>query len=79
MKRIKIPSISRTAEKLFFICLVIILAYLACTVVYILCSIDPLMQNHAVKMLQNAWISLTISLCATLLLDCEIRRSGKEL
>ncbi len=79
-KMLKIPVLCKNAQKLWWICISLILAYLCYTAAYIyLFSYDPLMPYYAEDMLHSAFISLVIALGGALLFDLEMRFCGKEL
>lgn len=69
----KIPTITRFAEKLLLACLAIILLYLIGTAVYANCSTAALKHITVFDMLHNAFLSVVISLGGGILLDCEVR------
>ncbi|MBQ6893043.1 MAG: hypothetical protein IJN48_02455 [Clostridia bacterium] len=69
----KIPQIKAHAEKMIWICLLLIASYLIFTAAYAHLSTEPQSRLITRDMLETALLSTVISLGGGLLLDCEIR------
>lgn len=74
MKR-PIPEMKPLSRKLIYLCLALILIYLAFIVAYTEFSPKPPMLSTTMQMLQSAFLSAVIALGGGILLDFEIRKS----
>lgn len=75
----KVPQIKSFTEKLIWICLFLILIYLAFTAAYAHFSTEPLKLSIVREMLESSLLSIIITTGGAILLDFEIRlhESGK--